>query len=89
MRWHMPSPKTWAHIHSTLAGIWLLMTIPAVLWWRDSVPFLVAVSIYANFAGSVAGWQSARADLNSPTCEHIDRLERKIESVRRQLAAKR
>jgi hypothetical protein len=42
--------------------LWLLLILPGVLFWRNSVPFLVAISIYANVAGHFAAWQGARAE---------------------------
>jgi hypothetical protein len=41
---------------------WLLLSVPAVLLWRDSVPFLVFVSVYANVTGHLSAWQAARAE---------------------------
>lgn len=49
-------------VNGALAGVWLLLALPAVLWWKDSVPFLVFASVYANVAGHVAAWQGARAE---------------------------
>jgi len=80
------SPKVWVRVHGTLGVVWTLMTIPAVLLWKDSVPFLVAVSIYANIAGSAASWQAAKADQNSPTREDIERVERKLTALLRHVA---
>ena len=88
-RWHLPSPKTQGRIHATLAGFWVVLTVPAVTLWKDSVPFLVSISMAALVLGSVASMQAARADANSPTVEHIERLERKIESIQHRIAAKR
>lgn len=85
----LPSPATWARVHGTLSVFWMLLTIPAVTIWRDSVPFLVAISMCALVLGSVASWTAARADCNSPTVEQLDRLERKVDAVQRTLAAKR
>jgi len=76
-----PSPRVWVRVHGALVLVWMLMTIPAVLFWKDSVPFLVAVSIYANVAGSAASWQAARADCNSPTREDLKRLDHKISAL--------
>ena len=84
MRLRMPPPRVWVRIHGTLCVVWVLMTIPAVLWWKDSVPFLVFLSVYANFAGSMASLQAARADLNSPTNEDLERANaRLVELLRR------
>jgi hypothetical protein len=38
-----------------------LLFIPALLWWKQSVPFLVFVSVYANFVGHWAAWEAAKA----------------------------
>lgn len=75
----LPSPATWARIHAGLSVFWLLLTIPAVTIWRDSVPFLVSISMAALVLGSIASWTAAKGDSNSPTVEHVDRLERKID----------
>jgi hypothetical protein len=50
------------HIHAALTVTWLIIAIPAVLWWRNSVPFLVFVSVYANVASHWSAWQAARAE---------------------------
>jgi hypothetical protein len=49
-------------LHAILTVVWTLMIIPGVLFWRNSVPFLVAVSIYANAAGHWGSYQGARAE---------------------------
>lgn len=49
-------------IHAFLTVLWLVLAIPAVLSWRNSVPFLVFVSVYANFVGHWSSWQAARAE---------------------------
>jgi hypothetical protein len=41
------------------------MAIPAVLWWRDSLPFLVFVSVYANVAGHWSSWQASRIEVKA------------------------
>lgn len=81
MRLRPPSPKTWARVHLTLTVFWALLTIPAVTLWKDSVPFLVSISMAALVLGSIASWTAAKGDCNSPTREDLARLERKIEML--------
>lgn len=78
-----PSPAMQARVHGCLAVFWGLLTIPAVTLWRDSVPFLVAISMAALVLGSLASFQAARADANSPTAEQLQRLERKVDILLR------
>jgi hypothetical protein len=42
--------------------LWAVVAFPAIIWWRDSVPFLVGVSVYANLAGHLSAWQAARVE---------------------------
>lgn len=49
-------------LHGWLTIGWLLMAVPALLWWQQSVPFLVFVSVYANFAGHFSSWQASRIE---------------------------
>jgi hypothetical protein len=51
-------------VHGALAVAWFFIAIPAVLWWRNSVPFLVYVSVYANFVGHWSSYQAAKAEKN-------------------------
>ncbi len=48
--------------HAVLTVVWVALAIPGVLLWRDSVPFLVGVSIYANIVGHWSSWGAARAE---------------------------
>lgn len=42
------------HAHAVLTLVWLLLAIPSVIWWKDSV--------YANVVGHASGWQASRAE---------------------------
>lgn len=42
--------------------IWLALVIPTVWWWRDSVPWVAAMSVWANVASHFSTWQAARAE---------------------------
>ena len=56
-------------INGWLTLAWLLLAVPAVLWWKNSIPFLVFVSIYANVAGHLAAWQAARTEVKQDGAE--------------------
>jgi hypothetical protein len=48
-------------VQMILTLVWALLFIPALLWWKESVPFLVFVSVYANFVGHWAAWEASKA----------------------------
>jgi hypothetical protein len=55
-------PSTLRHVHAGLTVFWLVMAVPSILVWRDSVPYLVGVSVYALVVGHWSSWQGARAE---------------------------
>jgi hypothetical protein len=40
----------------------MVLMWPSLQWWRESVPWLVAMSVWANVAGHFAGWMGARSE---------------------------
>lgn len=47
---------------ATMTIVWLLLVVPSVVWWRNSVPWLIFMSVWANVAGHFGSWQGARAE---------------------------
>lgn len=56
------SPTFWSWFHAAATVVWMLLLIPALLLWKDSVPFLVLISVWANIAAHWSSFQAARAD---------------------------
>jgi hypothetical protein len=48
--------------HAAATVIWFLLIFPSMLWWEESVPWLVLMSAWANFASHFSAWQGARAE---------------------------
>jgi hypothetical protein len=80
------SPSTWVRVHAALCFMWAGLMVPSVLFWKESLVWVIIMSCYANFAGSMASLQSARADCNSPSSEDLQRLERKVDRLLRRAA---
>lgn len=49
-------------INLGLTITWAVLIVPSVIWWKNSVPWLVAMSCYANVAGHAAAWMGARSE---------------------------
>jgi hypothetical protein len=56
--------STRMHIRLNLwgVGIWLVLLVPTVLIWRDSVAYVVFMSWYANFVGHISAYIAAKAE---------------------------
>ncbi|CAA1283203.1 hypothetical protein A8C28_04905 [Klebsiella pneumoniae] len=48
--------------HLVAAVMWVGLTIPSLIWWKDSVLWVILISIYANIVGHLSGYSAARAD---------------------------
>jgi hypothetical protein len=52
------------HIRLNLWGIlvWLVLLPPTILFWQNSVPYVVFMSWYANFVGHISAYIAAKAE---------------------------
>lgn len=67
-RWHHLNRP--GQIQLALTIFWLAATPFIILWLRDSVPFLVFISVYAVVVGHWSAYEAA-----TPTAEPVDELE--------------
>lgn len=51
-----------ARIHLTMVGVWLLLLIPTLFWWKESILWVAFMSLYANVVGHWSGYQAARVE---------------------------
>jgi hypothetical protein len=51
-----------ARVHLALTALWGLLLVPTLLWWQESVPYLVFMSWYSNFVTHWGSWSAARAE---------------------------
>lgn len=48
--------------HGIATLVWAALVVPTILWWRESVPWLVFMSIYTVIVDHAGAWQAARAE---------------------------
>jgi hypothetical protein len=58
----MFTAHVWRRVHSTLTITWTLLLIPSLLWWSESIKWIVLMSVWANIAGHFSAWQGSRAE---------------------------
>lgn len=54
--------QQWARVHGTLTLIWLLLIVPSILLWSESLLWIVFMSVWANVYGAASAWQAAKAE---------------------------
>ncbi len=63
--------------HRASAIIWIILLIPAWLWWRDNIFFVIAASIYANVKSD---WAASEAADDSAILAEVSALREIVES---------
>lgn len=48
--------------HAGMTALWLVLAVPSVLWWKDSILWVIVLSVWANVASHFGAWQGARAE---------------------------
>ena len=56
------TPALIKRCHLVAAVMWVILAIPSLIWWKDSVLWVILISIYANIVGHLSGYSAARAD---------------------------
>lgn len=57
-------PKFMQSVNGWLTVVWTLMIpLALVTGWIESLPFIAAISIYANLAGHWSAWQASRVEV--------------------------
>ena len=72
----MSRRKVW--IHRCLAAFFLALTIPAVLWWRESVLFVILLSLATQISTELGASEAAD---DSKLAEQQDRIEAKLDRL--------
>lgn len=50
--------------HRWLTWFWIVMVIPTLLWWRDSILWVLIISLYANIETSAGAKEAKKARTN-------------------------
>jgi hypothetical protein len=52
----------WRKVHLYCTWIWVVLLVPTVFWWKDSILFIGLASVYANVVSHWTAYQAARAE---------------------------
>ena len=51
-----------SRFHLVMACVWAALLVPTLLWWKSSILWVAAMSLYANIASHWGAYQGARAE---------------------------
>jgi hypothetical protein len=53
---------TWRHFHGALTVVWMVLVPVSLVFLRESLPWIVFMSVWANVVGHFSAWQAARSE---------------------------
>lgn len=56
--------------HLTMVIVWAALSVPGIILWKDSILFVIILSIYANIAGEFGAYQAARTEMKQDKDEN-------------------
>lgn len=56
------SPTITVRFHATMTILWVLLIVPTVLWWQNSITWVIVMSLWANIAAHAAAFQGSRSE---------------------------
>ena len=45
-------------LHLYMAIFWIVMTVPTILWWKQSILWVACMSLYANIEASLSAYHA-------------------------------
>lgn len=63
LRKKLPAYKERPHLYKK--WLWAVLAIPTVLWWSESILWVLMISIYANFVGEDSADEAQQAKLEA------------------------
>lgn len=54
--------KILRRFHLVMVFVWLALSVPGILFWKESILFVIILSLYANVAAEFSAYQGARAE---------------------------
>lgn len=48
-------------LHAALTVVWIVLIVPTLLWWRDSILWVLIMSLWANVVSHATAYEAARS----------------------------
>jgi hypothetical protein len=68
-------------VHRAATGVCVLLAVPGVLWWKNSILFVILLSLSTQ---AWTSWGSAEAADNRELREQLERMEAKLDALLKQ-----
>lgn len=62
IRAKLHDPEFTTDFHKWATIVWILLLIPSILFWKESILWIILMSVWANIAGHWSAYQASRAE---------------------------
>lgn len=78
----LTSAKTIRDLNGILALLWAVLTIPTIIWWKDSILWVAVASIYANFISQATAYLAGRVEVRTERVEQHQAAQERLDRER-------
>jgi hypothetical protein len=51
-----------ARFNLTMSFVWIVLTVPSLLFWKNSILWVIVISLWANIVGHFSAYIAARSE---------------------------
>lgn len=62
MQESLADPAFTTQFHKWATLVWMLLLIPSLLWWKESILWVVLMSVWANIGSHWSAYQASRSE---------------------------
>lgn len=74
-----PSPQALVRYHASMMALWVLLVVPTLLVWKESILWVAFMSLYANFVGHFASYDAAKGEAD--LMAEVVKLRKAVEAL--------
>lgn len=73
----MTTAQKLARFNVFLTVVWIILTFPSLIWWKNSILWVIVISLWANIIGHFGAYIAARAEVAQQKGHNLTELDRK------------
>lgn len=73
----MNTAEKLARFNLVFTFLWLALTLPSIIWWKDSILWVIVISLWANIVGHFSAYIAARSEAAQLKGHNLTEMDRK------------
>ncbi len=81
----LADPEVLRTVHGVATVFWFIMAFPSMIFWSNSIPYLVGISVYAVVTGHWSSWQASRVEVKQKLDADVDEVLIEVKEIKKML----